>query len=153
MIERIRQRSGQSLIEVVLSILITAMTSVAVFSVVLSVSVSQQKADKKEAAAMILKQAQQTLQLFVSAVPSEATYSPNAGGVWSADSSGLWALAAGAHDISSLLTVPPNPVGYPLEGGTFTYAVTNTDCLQQSGVSNTDEKSCKKVVFTLTYPD
>ena len=155
--KRIKKRPGQSLIEVVLSIVITAMTTVAVFSVVLSTSVSQKKTDKKEAAAMVLKQAHQTLQLFVSAVPSEPDYSFNSG-LWPADARGEWALTAGEHDISALLAVPPNPVGYPLTGGTLTYFVTNYDCLKIESppgvtVTNTNSTTCKKVVFTLTYPD
>ena len=162
------KRPGQTLIEVVIATLIGAMTTVAVFSVVLSSFVSQKKADKKELAAMLLKNAQQTLQAFVSAVPGDANYSPNAGGVWK-DSS--WALSAGTHDISSLMNTPENIDLRPVDPATgiretcavaggcyFTYTVGNTDCLRgdklvPSQPTNTDVTTCKTVIFNMKYAD
>ena len=147
------------MIEITVSILIVAMTSIAVFSVILASASSQKKGDNKETAAMLLKQAQQTLQIYVSAVPGDANYSPNAGGWWQADSlCPAWALSAGRHDISSLMpaglrTDPAVPCAW----GTscyFVYTVANLDCLNQPlGVTNTDSKSCKNVIFDMKYAD
>lgn len=152
------KRPGQTLIEVVIATLIAAMTTVAIFSVILSSFVSQKKADKKEAAAMLLKEAQQTLQTFVSAVPNDSNYSPNAGGTWKEP--GRWALAGAPapglqHDISSLMTAELRPAGVTCAAGAscyFTYTVTNLDCLGL-GAYNTDFTSCKQVDFSMKYAD
>jgi len=96
-------RPGQTLVEVVIAVLILAITTVSVFSVLFSNSVPQQKADKKEQAALLIRSAQQTLKAYVTAAPDDARFSPNAGGRWAADASGGWALAPGVHDISSLM--------------------------------------------------
>lgn len=164
MLKRVHtKRPGQTLIEVTIAIMIAAITTVAVFSVVLSSFVSQKKADKKELVAMLLKEAQQTLQDYVSVVPNDANYSPNPGGKWSADSSGVWALAAGVHDISSLMNQPANAelrrdasgAEQTCAAGGFcylTYTVTNSDCLAL-GAGNTDSTSCKTVLFSMKYAD
>ncbi len=158
MFERVRiKRSGQTLIEVTIATMIAAMTTVAVFSVVLSSFVSQKKADNKEVAAMLLKQAQQTLQNYVTAVPGEPAYSSNAGGRWAADSSGVWALNAGRHDISSLMNTAA-PEITALRGtlaacawGTgcyLSYFVTDTNCGFGVGAN-----ACKTVSFDMQYAD
>jgi len=133
--------------------MIAAITTIAVFSVVLSGFVSQKKADKKELAAMVLKEAQQTLQTFVSAVPGDANYSPNAGGWWQADSlSPAWALSAGTHDISSLMLADlrTDPAVPCVAGGScyFVYIVTDADC--GFGIGS---NACKTVSFDMKYAD
>lgn len=145
-----RKRPGQTLIEVTMATMIAAITTTAVFSVVLSSFVSDARADKRDAAAMVIRHAQETLKNYVSAVPTDANYVPSDGGAgrWSKDSSGGWALrgATGAgftHNIGSLLT------GTPLAGGTFTYTVINTPC----GFGNADAQCCKTVRFNLVYAD
>lgn len=153
------KRRGQTLMEVMVATVIAAISATAVFSVVLSTSVSAIKTDKREAAALMFKTAQETLKNYVSAVPTEAAYVPN-GGKWSADTSGLksWALANGTHDISSLLLCPyaagdpRNPVlnancnsctsGSSICSFTYTVATYNCDYLQ-----------CKQVSFALKYTD
>ena len=144
-----KKRAGQSLIEVVMATIIAAMTTTAIFSVILSSFVADFKADKREAAAMALKQAQEILKSYVSAVPTETAYIPGAAvGRWAADSSGSWALAAGPHNLDSLVAGPPLTVaGQPAP--TFRYTVTNTNCI---GFAD-DARSCKTVVFTITFPD
>jgi len=148
----------------VIATMIAAISATAVFSVVLSTSVSTIKTDKREAAAMMFKKAQETLKNYVSAVPTETAFVPN-GGKWTADTSALnpWALATGTHDISSLLNCPyssgdpRNPVLNPncltCSSGSsvckFTYTVAVYDC-GFGGGSFTD---CKKVSFSLKYPD
>lgn len=141
-------RPGQTLIEVVMATMIAAITTTAVFSVVLSSFVSTSKADKRDAAAMALRRAQQTLASYVTALPSDAAYSPGATpGRWPIDLSGQWALRNGSHDITGLLT------GTPLNGGTLTYTVASNDCGLGLGAFPDYPLACKTVVFTLTYPD
>lgn len=167
------RRAGQTLVEVVIAILIAAMTTVAVFSVVLSGTVSQKKAEKKEIAAMLLKEAMQTLQTFVSAVPDNAAYSPRIGaalpGRWPADDSGDWALrgnpgAGRRHDISSLMnrntlemqalrgTTPVCRWGRPCY---FVYWVSddNTAACVNPALGAGTELACKTVEFRMEYTD
>ncbi len=124
--------------------MIAAITTTAVFSVILSSFVSTSKADKREAAAMALRRAQQTLASYVTAVPGESEYS--AGTSWSAEG-GPWPLREGAHTITSLLR------GTPLEGGTLAYTVASRNCGFGTGPAPDYPLACKTVVFTLTYPD
>lgn len=158
------KRSGQTLVEIVVSILILAITTVSVFSIILSNSVPQQKADKKEQAALLVRNAQQTLRAFVSVEPDDPDYSPNAGGKWSADASGQWALAEGIHDISSLMNgtglqvrnaqnMPVNCSYVPgcTECCYLTYEVTDDNtCLPGVTLSGTAQ-ACKTVVFNMRY--
>jgi hypothetical protein len=169
------KRAGQALVEVTIATMIAAMTTMSVFSVVLSAMVSQQKADKREAAALVLKQAQEVLKSYVSADPLNGDFIPGivdgygltlpaapkstSVGHWIYDTTGGWALAAGPHNIDSLLAIPPNPVTFPLAGGTLRYTVSDYDCGFGSGkIGNpvggiSGNTTCKIVVFTLTYPD
>lgn len=160
-----RLRPGQTLIEVVIASLIAAITTMAVFSVILSSFVAQKKGDKREQLAMVLRNAQQTLQSFVSAVPEDSKYSPNAGGIWSADSSRSWALAAGRHDISSLLngTELQTP-GVTCADGADCYFVYTVEDDNSAGCAggkmvdlvhpeNNTKLACKKVTFSVKYAD
>ena len=144
------KKKGQTLVEVAVATVIAAATAIAVFSVLLSSFASQQKADKREAAGFILKQAQETLKSYVSAVPAESAYTPGSpAGRWAADSSGSWALAAGIHNITSLLTgtrLADAPL--PLPVPSFTYNVMDNNC--GFGLGNA---ACKTVQFTLIYQD
>jgi type II secretory pathway pseudopilin PulG len=164
-----KKRPAQTLIEVVMATLIAAITTTAVFSVFLSSFYSSSKADKRDAATMMLRQAQSTLKNYVSVEPGNANIvngngtagspiiagAPN-GGIWSADSSGTSALAAGTHDISSLLvgTALASTPGFT---ASFTYTVTDTPCLQTINPLDpafaSTYASCKNVSFQLKYPD
>lgn len=151
-----RKRSGQTLIEVTMATMIAAITTTAVFSVVLSSYVSDAKADKRDAAAMVLKRAQDNLKSYVSAVPTEAGYAPGSPvGHWSAEAGTAWALAAGSHDISSLLNNDPvlNPTGAACFWGSavcgMRYVVTDEPC----GFGNATANVCKRVAFNLSYSD
>lgn len=154
-----RKRPGQTLIEITIATLVAAITTTAVFSVILSSYVSSARADKRDAAAMALKRAQDTLKSYVSAVPTDPAYVPvsaSGTGRWPADNSGLWALAAGTHDISSLLNGGNNPVlnptGAVCSWGSsvcrFGYVVTDNNCGFGTGAN-----ACKSVVFSLLYMD
>ncbi len=134
---------------------ITAITTTAVFSVMLSSFVSDTKADKRDAAAMALRRAQETLKSYVSAQPGDANYVPVSGagtGVWAADSTAGWALRDGNHNISSLVQSAP----LTITGGTpasLNYNVTSYDCGFGLGTAPNNERACKVVVFTLIYAD
>ncbi|MCG2726187.1 MAG: hypothetical protein L6420_08045 [Elusimicrobia bacterium] len=154
MILKKRFSKGVALIEVVMAALIAAMTTTAVYSVVLSGFVSEVKADKREAAALVLKRAQEILKSYVAVEMSNTLYTlPGiTAGRWSADTSGTWALAAGNHNISSLLNDYPDT----LQGGSFSYVVTNSNCSSlciNATCTGQDNLACKTVVFTLTYAD
>jgi hypothetical protein len=113
---------------------------------------------------MILREAQQTLQSFVSVEPMNSKYSPSTGGIWAADSSLSWALAAGRHDISSLLngTELQTPGTVCAAGAEcfFVYDVTDDNSASCVGglMNDTDPqklttKACKKVTFSVKYAD
>jgi type II secretory pathway pseudopilin PulG len=154
-----KRRPAQTLVEVTVATLIAAITTTAVFSVFLSSFYSTSKADNRDAAAMVLRRAQDTLKSYVSVDPLNVNMinglpgspvNPQTGlaGRWPADSSGNWALATGNHDITSLLA------GTPLVGGTFTYTVALlNNCLGITPINVNDFNVCKTVTFNLSYPD
>lgn len=149
-----RKRPGQTLVEVAMATMIAAITTVAVFSVVLSSYVSSAKADKRDAAAMALRRAQDTLKSYVSAVPAEAAYVPPAGaGPWPAP--GVWPLRGNGevHNISSLVAGPPLTVAGNPPAATMTYTVFSTDCGFGLGPAPNFALACKRVVFNLVYTD
>jgi len=143
--------------------MIAAMTTTAVFSVILSSFVSGAKADKRDAAAMILRRAQEALKSYVSVDPTTNDLFPGSlparpgapgspAGHWPAEfGNTYWALRPGMHDISSMLT------GTPLEaaGASLRYTVTDIACLDDipTGTAPNYTQACKAVVFTLVYPD
>ena len=128
--------------------MIAAVTTTAVFSVVLSSFVSISRADKRDAAAMAVRNAQEVLKGYVSAVPGEAAYVPN-NGRWNADGA-AWALSQGNHNIDSLVNAANSPVLSPAGSpvATFRYTVTDRNCGFGFGAL-----ACKQVVFTLSYTD
>ncbi len=153
-----KKRSGTTLIEVTVAILIAAMTSISVFSVVTSSNVSHARADKRELAAAAVRMAQDRLKAYVTSDTSNAfIVGPNN---WRlpGDTSGNWALRGGNHDISSWLNnnshfdrLCRNASG--VASCSFTYRVTNVDCGFGNGSVPDFTYSCKTVDFTLIYPD
>lgn len=143
--------------------MVSAITTTAVFSVVLSSFVSDIKADKRDAAAMVLKRAQETLRSYVSVDPASANLFPGAAvgipgspgivpGKWAADSSGAYALADGTHYLNILVNTPP--LTEPGKAAaTLRYTVTSFDCGFTKGAPPIYPLACKKVVFTLTYAE
>lgn len=157
-----KTRPGVTLLEVAIAGLITAMTTAAVFSVVLSGFVSHKRADRREQAGLMIKHAQKTLMGYVSAVPGEAGYAPGSPvGHWPASSTPGWSLRGSVggvtHDISSLLNVPGlvlRPAGVTCAAANpachFVYTVFDRDC--GLGTANT-AWACKQVAFRLRYAD
>ncbi|MDO8805509.1 MAG: hypothetical protein Q7R35_13895 [Elusimicrobiota bacterium] len=165
-----RKRPGQTLIEVTIAALISAITTTAIFSVILSSFVADARTDKRDAAAMVLKRAQDTLKSYVSSVPTDANMFPgvvppepakpgapgSTVGHWSAEGGAAWALAGSAggtvHNVDSLVAGPPLTMpGGPL--ATLRYTVFNTNCLALVAPLNIDANQCKRVVFNLAYTD
>ena len=151
------KRKGQTLIEVMIAAMISAMTAAAIFSVVLSGSTSGVRSDKREAAAMAIKQAQETLKMYVSEKPEEVIaasgilYAPCSvtiapcpaanRGRWVADTSNTWALQTGVHPLNKTLLLGNTPIS---NASVFSYTVFPEPC---------GSFTCKRVVFTLNYPD
>lgn len=154
---KVRKRPGQSLIEVTMATMIAAVTTTAVFSVVLSSFVSDNRADKRDAAAMAVRHAQEILKSFVSVDPLNPAYAPTSSlgtGRWPADTSGTWALRDGTHNISSLVANPNplSPAGSP--AATLTYTVTSYSCAWFGMGPGPDfPTACKRVTFNLAYTD
>lgn len=147
--------------------MISAMTTTAVFSVILSSFVSDAKADKRDAAAMVLKRAQETLKNYVSADPTNGNMFPGtapartgspvgssgAVGHWDAEPGNtFWALRDGNHSIDSLVSGPPLTVpGSP--PATLSYNVTSYPCGVFTTVSPNNQALCKRVIFRLDYAE
>lgn len=161
-----RGRPGQTLVEVVMATVIAALTASAVFSVVLSSFVADARADKRDAAAMALRQAQQALKVYVSAEPSDPNYSPGAvAGRWVADNSNQWALrgmlcasnspanVGTLHNISSIVAFPHPLSPDPASPATMEYRVCSYDCGFGTGPAPDYPLACKRVAFRLNYTD
>lgn len=139
-------RPGQSLIEVTVAVLISAITATGIMSVVLSTKYSNVKADTKESAAVAFRSAQEYLKPYVSAAATNATYSsqfmPSGESIYGDTS---WALADGPHNISFVLYNMPQ-----FNGATLLYVVSDGNCNSSSGAQNLE---CRKVSFFLTTPE
>jgi type II secretory pathway pseudopilin PulG len=164
---KIRRRPGQTLMEVTMATMIAAITTTAVFSVILSSFVSGAKADKRDAAAMSLRYAQEMLKSYVSVDPTDANYVPSSAsgiGRWPADTSG-WPLRGALclpnasatsgtlHTISTLVANPNplSPTGLP--AASLTYRVCSYDCGLGTGAAPNYASACKRVTLFLTYTD
>lgn len=159
-----RAGSGRTTLEIIAAALIFSMAAVSVFSIRVSNSLPRQNTDKKAQAAMLVKNAQQTLQAFASAEPGDPEYANGAGGRWAADTSNRWALAEGRHDISSLMNGTslqarddkgaPVPCAYDANctGNCcyLTYMVIDDNSKACAGISGAGN-ACKTVVFKIQY--
>lgn len=144
-----RWSKGFTLAEVVIALLVAAMAVMAMFSVILSTFVTSAKADKKQEGMLLMRGAAETLRAYVSADPAntdpELMLPGTPVGHWSAETGAGWSLAAGAHNISSLLS------GTKFQTGSLSYAVTEIPCVDVGIIGL--ELKCRQVKFTLTYPD
>lgn len=142
-----KARKGQTLVEVVVAIMISAMTATAVFSVVISSQYSNVKADKREAAAIALKAAAEYLKPYVSAVPGETAYVPNSGYL---PGENVWALSPGTHNMNFIFDSMPQLKGKSTSP-TMSYLVTPENCTGTMGAPPNFASACRKVVFTMTF--
>lgn len=153
----VKKRKAFSLVEIVVSVLISATVAMASFMIFTSTATSQRKANKKELASLAIKMIQEELKLYVTSDTSAwYPYKPNA--QWrlcnhtgQCDTYNGWALQSGNHNVTSFLGISPFLDGLcngNLANCSFTYNVTDRNCGFGTGLN-----ACKDVVFTLTYPD
>jgi len=161
-----KKRKGTTLIEIAAAVLIAAMTTVAIFSVMLSTSVSNVKADKKEVATMVLKMAKERLNSYVTS-DTGAFLTNKPGTNWRLPGdSNPWALAGQnsapglEHDITSWVNGSASFKLLQGTGASFKYYVENVqnaNCGLCKNASCTmpgdDYRACKKVTFKLVFPD
>ncbi len=152
-----KKRKAFSLVEIVVSVLISATVAMASFMIFTSTAASQKKASKKELVSLAIKMVQEQLKVYVSAdTTSWFPYRPNSqwrlcNHLGQCDSYNGWALQAGSHNITSFLNSEPFLSGIcrgNISNCSFTYTVTDSNC--GFGLGNA---ACKSVVFNLTYPD
>ncbi|MBI4655426.1 MAG: hypothetical protein HY746_01640 [Elusimicrobia bacterium] len=148
-----KKRKGVFLVELVVAVLVAASTSMAIFSVILSSSVSQKRAEKKQRAAMVFKRAQESLKSYVTVETGGTFFTTTPGQGWRLPGDSLsWGLTAGVHDITSWIS---SDVVLCPQGGSpscrFTYTVTNEGSCSPFGIA--DNLACKRVRFDLRYSD
>ncbi|MEF3280173.1 MAG: type II secretion system GspH family protein [Elusimicrobiota bacterium] len=153
-----KKRKGFTLVEVVVSILISALVAMASFSIFTSSAVSERKSDKREIAGLAIKMAQETLKNYVTSDTSLTTPLAPSGG-WrlrdhqgNLDSYAGWALQSGVvHNITNFLNREPfltKLCNGNIANCSFTYTVSNIN----QGFGDGETQVGKQVVFTLTYP-
>lgn len=135
-------RSGQSLLEVTIAVLISAITATGIFSVILSTRFSRAKADIRETAAIIFRSAQEYLKPYVSVAPN-SDFLPQQ--FIFGEAPNQWALADGKHNMNFLLINMPQ-----VYGSTLTYTVATADCI--AGVT-AQTLECRNVKFELEIPE
>ena len=149
------------MVEVVVSVLITAIVAMATFSIFTSSMVSQKKSDKREIAGLAIKLVQENLKNYVTSDTSNSTVvGPNN---WrfcinfidignQCDTYTGWALQSGVtHNITNILQSEPfltKLCNRNIANCSFTYTITDSDCGFGWGTN-----ACKQVSFNLTYPD
>jgi type II secretory pathway pseudopilin PulG len=156
-----KKRKGLTLVEVVVSVLITAMVTMATFSIFTSSMVSQKKSDKREISGLAIKMVQEALKNYVTSDTSGSLISAPQG-TWQfcinfvdvgnqCDTYTGWALQAGNHNITNILQSEPFKTKLcngSVSNCSFTYTITDSDCGFGWGLN-----ACKQVSFTLNYPD
>lgn len=149
-----KKRKGFTLVEIIVSILISAMVAMSSFSIFTSTMTSQKKADKREISALAIRMVQEQLKSYVTA---DTAWTPSPNASWRlcnhlgvCDTYAGWALQAGAHNITNFLNTEPfltKLCNGNIVNCSFTYTVTDLDCGFGTGVN-----ACKQVQFSLTYP-
>lgn len=145
-----RGKTGLTLIETVISIMIMAMVAVAIASVMISTTVAYKKADLRQTSLYMIKTVSDKLKDFVTANPASLPV-----GLASGDYLGLCddpnPLSAGNHAMDCYLDMP-DAGGLTLRdkfpvGAEFHYEVEAVTCCNGCDAGLT----CKKVVFTVNY--
>lgn len=154
-IMKMKKRKAFSLVEIVVSVLISATVAMASFMIFTSTATSQKKANKKEIASLAIKMVQEQLKLYVT---SDLNWPFRPSSNWrlcnhqgQCDTYNGWALQAGDHNITSFLATEPFLSGLcngNISNCSFTYRVFDRNCGFGIG-----QNACKDVVFTLIYPD
>jgi prepilin-type N-terminal cleavage/methylation domain-containing protein len=150
-----KKRNAFTLVEIVVSILISAMVAMATFSIFTSTMTAQKKGDKKEIAALAIRMVQEQLKGYVTS-DTNWSYRPNASwrlcnhlGV--CDSYTGWALQSGVtHNITNFLNTEPfftKLCDKNISNCSFTYTIIDQNCGFGTGLN-----ACKQVNFNLVYP-
>jgi type II secretory pathway pseudopilin PulG len=143
--EVMKKRKGQSLIEVTVAVLISAVTATGIFSVILSTKYSHTRADTRESAAIVFRGAQEYLKPYVSVAAYDSSYAatflPN-NNIYGEN---VWALSTGRHYMNFILKNMPQ-----FNGAELYYDVSRANC---NSNSDTDALECRNVVFYLSIPE
>lgn len=138
----IRKRKGQSLLEVTIAVLISAITATGIFSVILSTRYSHARADEKESAAIVFRSAQEYLKPYVGTTATGFTAANPNNNIYGET---VWALQENyTHHLEFLLANMPQ-----FHGSTFTYTVSVDNCTSAADSSN----QCRRVNFNLEIPE
>lgn len=140
-----KKRKGQSLIEVTVAVLISAVTATGIFSVILSTKYSHARADNRESAAIVFRAAQEYLKPYVSVAAYDTSYASTFLPNKNIYGENVWALADGTHDMSFILENMPQ-----FTGASISYTVSTADCNSSYNVAALE---CRNVVFNLYIPE
>lgn len=159
MIRAAAKSAGFTLVEVIVSVMITAIAVTAIFSVIASNMVSERKIDTSEEVAMILSTAQEKLKPYVLANTntSESSPVPDYVALPKTMRYGICGdtapLAKGTHDITCLLPAAATALSGKGSGSTIYQNGTNKLTYDVSYVTNCGGSSstCFKVTFSLYY--
>lgn len=152
-----KKRSAFTLVEILVSILISALVAMAGFSIFTSSVAAHKKSDKRELAGLAIKMVQEELKNYVTSdISNTLITGPNAR--WSlcnhlgaCDTFAGWALQEGNHNITGFLNTEPflsKLCDGNIANCSFTYTVTDINCGFGLGTN-----ACKRVQFSLNYPN
>ncbi len=140
-----KKRKGQSLIEVTVAVLISAVTATGIFSVILSTKYSHARADNRESAAIVFRAAQEYLKPYVSVAAYDTSYISTFLPNQNIYGESVWALSTGRHYMNFMLENMPQ-----FKGATLYYDVSRANCNSSSDI---DALECRNVVFNLSIPE
>jgi len=134
-------RSGYTLVETLIAILLVAMVVTSTFSMVLTARMGFAKAGFRGRAYFHAKRAMERVRAYVASDTSASIPAPNSQFRMPGDTCNCYALQAGSHDITS--TLPDDFRNAPVNGR-LVYNVSNVACGTQT---------CKRVDFTVTWDE
>jgi len=140
-----KKRKGQSLIEVTVAVLISAVTATGIFSVILSTKYSHARADSKDSAAIVFRAAQEYLKPYVSVAAYDTAYVSSFLQNQNIYGENFWALADGHHNMDFILVNMPQ-----FTGASLSYDVSTANCNSSSNIAALE---CRNVVFNLSIPE